>query len=367
MHQGVELYGSDRSFLQSVLILREIYPEAEIVVRLPGDGPLLDVFKAQGFSPLTGGLWILRKSYGAIGLALRLPMLLIDTIKAVIDVRTYDLTYVNTAVVLNYIAAARAAPHRAAIHIRELPTGLAAKVFRALVRFSRATVFFNSKATGDQFQLPGSQASAIIHNGFARPAKSQPPQATDERPLRVVLLGRINAWKGQDLLVEAVALLPPELRTRLEVVIVGGVFEGQPFDVALRRAIDDADLADRVKIEPFVDDPMSWYEWCDLAIVPSRKPEPFGRVAIEAMAHSRAVIAAGHGGLLEIVEPGATGWLFEPNSAQDLAEAITEAIRDRAEVVRRGVNAQRTFERDFTEEALARRFGAALHAAFPAL
>jgi len=367
VHQGVELYGSDRSFLQSVLILREICPNAEIVVRLPGDGPLREAFEEQEFSPVIGGMWIIRKSHGVLGLALRLPGLLVDIVKAACEIKKHDITYINTAVVLNYIAAARISPERVAIHIRELPVGVAAMVFGGLVRFSKAAIFFNSKATGEQFRLPQSQKSAVIHNGFARPARSAPPAITADRPLRVALLGRINAWKGQDLLVEAVSLLPPDLRSRIEVAIIGGVFEGQPFDVALLRTIHELGLVDVVKIEPFVDDPLSWYEWCDLAVVPSRKPEPFGRVAIEAMAHSRAVIAAAHGGLLEIVEPGSTGWLFEPNSAQDLADILVEAIKDRAEVARRGVSAQAAFERHFTEEALAERFGEALSSAFPAL
>jgi len=65
----------------------------------------------------------------------------------------------------------------------------------------------------------------------------------------------------------------------------------------------------------------------DLVVVPSREPEPFGRVAIEAMSFGVPVIAANHGGLSEIVEDGRSGYLFEPNSADSLAQALEKFLR----------------------------------------
>jgi glycosyltransferase involved in cell wall biosynthesis len=59
-----------------------------------------------------------------------------------------------------------------------------------------------------------------------------------------------------------------------------------------------------------------------IAVVPSTEPEPFGRVAIEAMAHSLPVVAAAHGGLTEIVVDGQTGHLVAPADPSALAAAI---------------------------------------------
>jgi glycosyltransferase involved in cell wall biosynthesis len=67
-----------------------------------------------------------------------------------------------------------------------------------------------------------------------------------------------------------------------------------------------------------------WPVWtaADIALVPSIEPEPFGRVAIEAMACGLPVVAANHGGLTEIVQDGVTGYLVTPGSAQALADAV---------------------------------------------
>jgi glycosyltransferase involved in cell wall biosynthesis len=59
---------------------------------------------------------------------------------------------------------------------------------------------------------------------------------------------------------------------------------------------------DVIRFEPFVADPSPLFQWCDLAVVPSRVPEGFGRVpVIEAMAFGRSSIVAAHGGLTEIM------------------------------------------------------------------
>jgi glycosyltransferase involved in cell wall biosynthesis len=60
------------------------------------------------------------------------------------------------------------------------------------------------------------------------------------------------------------------------------------------------------------------FEKIDVLAVPSLWHEPFGRVAIEAMAWGIPVIASRRGGLPEIVQPGVNGWLFEPDEKESL-------------------------------------------------
>jgi glycosyltransferase involved in cell wall biosynthesis len=66
----------------------------------------------------------------------------------------------------------------------------------------------------------------------------------------------------------------------------------------------------------------------DIAVVPSTEPEPFGMVAIEAMACALPVVAAAHGGLLDIVQHDITGLQFEPCNAQALADALLRLATD---------------------------------------
>lgn len=83
-----------------------------------------------------------------------------------------------------------------------------------------------------------------------------------------------------------------------------------------------------------------WVVWdtCDIAVVPSTEPEPFGLVALEAMAAKKPVIAANCGGLKEIVIDQETGVLFEPRNSYALADAIEDLINNKEKRHRLGNN-----------------------------
>jgi glycosyltransferase involved in cell wall biosynthesis len=68
------------------------------------------------------------------------------------------------------------------------------------------------------------------------------------------------------------------------------------------------------------------YMLADVVVSASTDPEAFGRVAVEAQAMGRPVIATDHGGSRETVLDGVTGWLVKPGDAMSMAEALAEAI-----------------------------------------
>jgi len=69
------------------------------------------------------------------------------------------------------------------------------------------------------------------------------------------------------------------------------------------------------------------YMAADIVICPSTDPEAFGRTAAEAQAMGRPVIAADHGGAVEVVQHGITGWRTPPGDALALANAIERVER----------------------------------------
>jgi glycosyltransferase involved in cell wall biosynthesis len=73
---------------------------------------------------------------------------------------------------------------------------------------------------------------------------------------------------------------------------------------------------------------MALYAEADIVAVPSIWHEPFGLVAVEAMAHARPVVASDCGGLADIVRPGQTGFLAPPNNAPALAERLRMLLDD---------------------------------------
>jgi hypothetical protein len=61
VHQGYELYGSDRAFIDSVVALREAWPHADIEVVLPHDGPICGPLRAFATRIVIEPLFILRR------------------------------------------------------------------------------------------------------------------------------------------------------------------------------------------------------------------------------------------------------------------------------------------------------------------
>ena len=91
---------------------------------------------------------------------------------------------------------------------------------------------------------------------------------------------------------------------------------------------DSAQLLQRhtVRFVGFVNNPDAFYRAADFVLVPSLLPEPFGRVAVEAMAHGKPPIVADHGGLIEIVESDDVGLRFKAGDSQSLIAVIGRCV-----------------------------------------
>ena len=88
------------------------------------------------------------------------------------------------------------------------------------------------------------------------------------------------------------------------------------------KKIEKNSLQKKVSFIDFQENIWPYYDAIDITVVPSTEKESFGLVATEAMLSKKPVIAANHGGLVEIVKPNETGLLFEANNAIDLSEKI---------------------------------------------
>lgn len=98
-----------------------------------------------------------------------------------------------------------------------------------------------------------------------------------------------------------------------------------------------------------------FYAQSDICVVPSIWEEPFGLVAIEAMAAARPVVAARVGGLQDIVHHGDTGLLFNRGDAGELAQALSQLL-DRPEMrTRMGLRGRQLVEREYDWEGIIER------------
>lgn len=138
--------------------------------------------------------------------------------------------------------------------------------------------------------------------------------------VRLLFAGQVIRGKGLDLLIRAMA----GLREDCELVVAGtgGALE------------KNQSLAAKLKIDKQVRF-LGWqspeeieerYREADVVVVPSRWPEPFGLVGIEAMSHARPVVAFDVGGISDWLEHGKTGLLVSPASVDGLRAALSELI-----------------------------------------
>lgn len=166
---------------------------------------------------------------------------------------------------------------------------------------------------------------------------------------RMVLLpGRLSGWKGQGVLIEAIAKLR---RADVYCVLVGGGRRRQT--EGLEQAARRLGITEQVRLVGHCDDMPAALARADVVVHASTEPEAFGRVVIEAQAMRRPVIASDLGGPVETVAPGETGFLVAPGDAAALALMI-DRILSLSEDERRalGDRARAAVERDYTIAAM---------------
>lgn len=141
------------------------------------------------------------------------------------------------------------------------------------------------------------------------------------RPV-VMLPGRITRWKGQEVLVEAMARLGGEALA----LLVGDAAGREGFRDALATRIAALGLGERVRLVGHAEDMPAALLLADVVVHASTEPEAFGRTVIEAQAMERCVVASDLGGPTETVEHGVTGWRVPPGDAGALAAAIAAVL-----------------------------------------
>jgi glycosyltransferase involved in cell wall biosynthesis len=203
-------------------------------------------------------------------------------------------------------------------------------------------VIADSKATEAAFVAAGGRAeiTETVYYGF-EPEQYQNLTAPS-LPLRQELEGRdgnrfivghfsrLSPWKGQHLLLEALAACPADV---MAVFVGDALFGERDYVEQLHAQIARLGLQERVRFLGFRSDVPQLMAACDLVAHTSTAPEPFGRVIVEAMLCGRPVVAAKAGGAIELVEEGKTGWLCPPGDPQALAEVIL-GCRDRRQQAR---------------------------------
>lgn len=143
---------------------------------------------------------------------------------------------------------------------------------------------------------------------------------------KILLAGRLTRIKGHLTIIAAAAKLKAQGVGGFLILFAGDDQGRTGYREELEAAIAGAGLSDEVRLVGHCDDMPAAYLLSDLALLPTTKPESFGRAAVEPQAMGRPVIASAHGGTVETVVDGVSGWLVPPGDADAWAGALRNAI-----------------------------------------
>lgn len=195
---------------------------------------------------------------------------------------------------------------------------------------------------------------AKIDSGEVRALRGQ--WHADDNTNVVLLPGRMTRWKGQLVLIEALAHLQENARVKnIRAVLIGDAQGRDEYVRELEDAIARHSLAGTIILAGhFIAMPIA-YAAADIVVSASTDPEAFGRVPPEAAAMGKPVIATDHGGARETVLPGVSGLLTPPGDAAALAAAIANLLeRPKSELSRMGDAGQAHVRANFSVERMQR-------------
>lgn len=146
--------------------------------------------------------------------------------------------------------------------------------------------------------------------------------------LVLLLPGRLTDWKGHDVAIGAIAAVRAAVAgvsPSFQLIFAGDEQGRGDYAGSLMRRVNELGLQQMIRWVGHCDDMPAAYALADVALAPSTRPEAFGRIAVEAGAMAKVVVASNHGGARETIVDGETGLLVEPGSADALAGAFLKA------------------------------------------
>jgi glycosyltransferase involved in cell wall biosynthesis len=344
IHQSGEMYGSDKTLLFLLKYLDK--SRFTSVVILPSEGPLKIALENENIKVVIAPVLKLHRKMFSVK---EIYNFLNDSKKAVstMDIlhktHHFDIIYSNTLAVLLGINYARKRKIKHIWHIHEIIESpkLIKHFFLKLIQIKANTkIIYNSFATSKFWNVNSiiARKSVIILNGLESIKEILPEKEiqkirldffnADSNEIVIALIGRINSWKGQAILLEGFVELA-KLNTNIKLVFIGSTPPNQDYLVAdLHNKITECNITEKVAIIPFQENIADFWQSIDIAVVPSIEPEPFGLVAVEAMLAKKPVVASNHGGLSEIVVNNETGLLVEPRNVNELIIALQKLIEN---------------------------------------
>jgi glycosyltransferase involved in cell wall biosynthesis len=169
----------------------------------------------------------------------------------------------------------------------------------------------------------GDRGIRVVYNGVRR--MSLPARSPAMGEFRIGVIGRISPEKGQADFLRAARILHTA-SPRCRFLICGAPLFSNPAAMRYCAALEALAESLPVEFSGWTEDVEGALATLDLLAVPSTAIDATPRVILEAFAAGVPVVAFASGGIPEMVEQGATGFLVEERSPKALAFAMLDAL-----------------------------------------
>jgi glycosyltransferase involved in cell wall biosynthesis len=269
-----------------------------------------------------------------------------------VQIEKTDIVYANTLKAAILLGLCRNKIKQPVVwHVRDIVSGLPSALLWLVGRLSSPKIIAVSRAVASQPALRyGAVPPTVIHNGidvekwiFA--SRQQKPEEIKTKfgvkpgESLIGVFGQLSAWKGQEHAIKALAHL--KRRGFLCKLLLAGdaIFAEQGYPEHLKKAAGLLNVSDQVVFSGWLENTAPYMAAADIIVHTPEKPEPFGRVLIEAMALGRPVVAIKNGGIPEIIDHGRSGILLE--SHQELPFVLERLLCQPAQAKALGDEARR--------------------------
>jgi len=341
LHSSSDLYGSDRSLLRTIRALDK--NEYTPFVCLPYQGPLVDELRKEGVETFIFDLGIIRrKLFTPVGVFQFVYGFTIALIKvlSIIRNRKIDFLHSNTAAVLVGGVAAKLSGKKHLWHVREIIVNpvIVRKGISFFLHHFGTTVIGVSNSVIDNLVIDQpliKNHSIVIHNGLeidkyknGNRKKIRDEFFIPDDETLVGMIGRVSHWKGQDLFLD-VATEVCKRTKNITFIAIGSPFREQENEMTkFRASVAQRGLDKKFIIEEFRSDVKDLLAGFDIFILPSTLPDPFPTTVLEAMATGKPIIANAHGGVVQMVEDGQSGFLISPNNINAMTDKVIQLGND---------------------------------------
>ena len=170
----------------------------------------------------------------------------------------------------------------------------------------------------------------------------------------ILMPGRLTAWKGQEVFIEALNLVNKELGYQSFYAVILGNDQGRDvYAKKIKRLAEQYRLTGQIRFIDHCSNMPLAYKISDLIVSASIEPEAFGRIAVEAQSIEKPIIASDIGGSNETVIDNKTGFLFKSGNPESLSKKIIQTLNlDESTLKSMGIEGRKNIIKKFNVEKM---------------